>query len=70
MPQPLTGVTWIKATASAGNGQCVEVARLDDGIGVRDSKDPQGPILRFTAAEWSAFLDGAKGDEFELDNLA
>ena len=68
--QPPTGVTWIKASASAGNGQCVEVARLNDGIAVRDSKDPQGPILRFTVAEWTAFLHGAKAEEFELDNLA
>jgi hypothetical protein len=34
-------------------------------VAVRDSKDPHGPILRFTRAEWAAFLDGAKTSEFD-----
>ena len=59
---------WVKASASAGNGNCVEVTRLHDGIGVRDSKDPHGPVLRYTPQEWAAFLDGAKAGEF--DSLA
>ena len=32
---------------------------------VRDSKDPDGPVLRFTAAEWQAFIAGAKDGEFD-----
>lgn len=36
-------------------------------VAVRDSKDPNGPVLMYTAAEWRAFLDGAKKGEF--DNL-
>ncbi|MER6950109.1 DUF397 domain-containing protein [Nonomuraea sp. NPDC000554] len=35
-------------------------------VAVRDSKDPDGPKLFFTPAEWNAFLDGAKADEFDL----
>jgi hypothetical protein len=61
-------LAWRKASASAGNGQCVEAATLADGVAVRDSKDPLGPILRFTAQEWTAFIQGAKAGEF--DNLA
>jgi hypothetical protein len=58
---------WIKASRSNNQGNCVEVARLgDDRIGVRDSKDPNGPVLTFTPAEWAAFLDGAAKGEFEL----
>jgi hypothetical protein len=34
-------------------------------IAVRDSKDPEGAILTYTAAEWRAFLDGAKKGEFD-----
>jgi hypothetical protein len=65
---PLDKPVWRKATASTGNGSCVEVATTSDGgIVVRDSKDPSGPILRYTAAEWDAFLHGAKGGEFDLD---
>ncbi len=60
---------WIKSSLSFANGDCVEVASLPDGqIGVRDSKDASGPILRFTSAEWRAFLGGARNGEF--DHLA
>lgn len=57
---------WRKAAASASNGACVEVAMLADGVAVRDSKDPSGPVLRYTLREWEAFLDGAKAGEFDL----
>jgi hypothetical protein len=30
---------------------------------VRDSKDPTGPALTCTAAEWSAFTAGIRADE-------
>jgi Domain of unknown function (DUF397) len=60
-PSPL----WVKSSLSYANGDCVQVARLADGcIGVRDSKDPGGPVLRFTAAEWAAFLGGVVNGEF------
>ena len=57
--------TWKKASKSGTNGgQCVEVARLDDGtIGVRDSKNPNGPHLTFNRANWTAFVDGVKTGE-------
>jgi hypothetical protein len=58
--------TWIKSSRSFANGNCVEVAELPDGhIGVRDSKNPDGPVLRFTPGEWNAFLAGALAGEFE-----
>jgi hypothetical protein len=58
---------WIKASASDQSGSCVEVRALTDGTRqVRDTKDHgQGPVLTFTAAEWIAFLDGAKAGEFD-----
>ncbi len=57
---------WRKSTHSNGNGgNCVEVADLPDGgRAVRDSKDRSGPILTFTAAEWTAFIAGARDGEF------
>jgi len=59
-------LTWIKSTASFANGDCVEVAGLPDGqIGVRDSKDTHGPVLRFTRSEWRAFISGARNGEFD-----
>jgi hypothetical protein len=57
--------TWRKSSLSGSQGDCVEVAALaDGGAAVRDSKDPEGAVLRFTAAEWAAFLGGAKAGEF------
>jgi hypothetical protein len=44
----------------------VEWAQLDNAVAVRDSKNPDGPVLRFTHGEWSAFLDGAKAGEADL----
>ena len=56
---------WIKATASDPNGQCVESRRHEDMVEVRDTKDRSGPVLRFTSAEFSAWLDGARRGEFD-----
>jgi hypothetical protein len=57
---------WCKATYSQGSGNCVEVAQLDDGgHAVRDSKDPHGPALIFTPAEWAAFTAGVRDGEFD-----
>jgi hypothetical protein len=48
------------------NGGCLEVAAKAGVVGVRDSKDPGGPILHFSAKEWHAFVDGVKAGEFDL----
>jgi hypothetical protein len=61
------GLRWVKSSLSFANGDCVEVARLQDGrIAVRDSKDPGGPVLRFTPSEWAAFLGGVQNGEFSV----
>lgn len=58
-------LAWRKATASSLNGACVELAQLPGGgVAVRDSKDPDGPVLQFTAPEWQAFLQGVDAGEF------
>jgi hypothetical protein len=56
---------WIKASRSGESGDCVEMRRQPDGVQVRDSKHPDGPVLTFTAAEWAAWLDGARKGEFD-----
>jgi len=62
---------WTKSSFSFSNGNCVEVARLPGGgIGVRDSKDPQGPVLHFTSDEWKAFIGGARNGEFDSFGMA
>lgn len=65
-PVDWTRVSWQKSTRSNGSGDCVETARLSGGRqAVRDSKDPQGPVLMFGSADWRAFVDGAKGGQFD-----
>lgn len=56
---------WRKAQRSVNNGACVELARAGSMIAMRDSKDPVGPVLMYTPAEFHAFLDGAKNGEFD-----
>jgi len=57
-------VAWRKSSTSDG-GDCVEVTPLRDGVGVRDSKDPAGPVLRFSRSEWRAVVQGAKNGEVD-----
>lgn len=58
----LSRAVWHKSGRSGGNGgQCVEVATNLPGIvAVRDSKDPDGPVLTFTPGEWRAFISGVR----------
>lgn len=49
----------------ADEPMCVEVFVGGNGVAVRDSKNPAGPMLSFTADEWSAFVAGVKNGEFD-----
>ncbi|HET9899142.1 MAG TPA: DUF397 domain-containing protein [Streptosporangiaceae bacterium] len=63
--------TWRKSRYSNPSGNCVEAAKLPAGdIAVRNSRDPDGPALIFTPAEWDAFLLGARDGEFDAADLA
>lgn len=58
---------WIISSASGSQGgNCVEVAFTGDNeVLVRNSNDRTGPVAKFTASEWDAFVTGAKNGEFD-----
>lgn len=56
-----------KSSYSNSGGNCLQATKTDDAIEVRDTKlGDDSPVLRFTAAEWTAFLNGSKDGEFDL----
>lgn len=58
---------WIMSSRSAGNGgSCVEARRYNGLIEVRNSKNPEAGVVRFTTEEWDSFLYGAKRGEFDV----
>ncbi len=64
----LAKAVWQKSSRSGPySDNCVEIAFVDGAVAMRDSKDPHGPALLFTPAEWDAFVGGAKDGEFDLD---
>jgi hypothetical protein len=62
-----TEPNWRKSSHSSSGG-CVEVAlgTRERDILVRDSKNRNGPVLRFSPLEWNAFINGVRDGEFEL----
>jgi len=65
----MSDLQWRKARRSANNGACVEVAPASGQIFVRDSKDQDGPMMRYSTASWKVFLSDVKRDQFDLADL-
>jgi hypothetical protein len=62
VPAPPRAASWQKSSAS---GASVEVARTQEHVWVRDSKNPRGPALGFTREEWAVFLVGVQRGKFD-----
>ncbi len=55
--QDVSRAAWRKSSHSGQDGNCVEIATNLPGIVVmRDSKNPDGPVLRFARTDWSVII--------------
>jgi hypothetical protein len=52
---------WRKSSHS-NHSNCTEVRSHGIHVEVRDSKDPDGPRLKFSSYDWATFLEGIKGE--------
>ncbi|MCQ4212930.1 DUF397 domain-containing protein [Streptomyces longispororuber] len=63
----ISGVEWHSAPGTEQHEERVEIAYLPDGaVAMRSSLEPQ-TVLRYTEAEWTAFVLGARDGEFDLE---
>ncbi|WP_369206093.1 DUF397 domain-containing protein [Streptomyces sp. PU-14G] len=61
----LSEATWKSAPGSDPNNR-IEVAELPGGaMAMRNPADPNGTVLRYTPAEWDAFVRGVRDGEFD-----
>ncbi|MBD0738468.1 DUF397 domain-containing protein [Streptomyces sp. CBMA29] len=59
---------WMKSSRSTGNGACVEVkSPAVESVVVRDSKDPQGPVLSFSPEAWTSFVTDVDRGAFTIN---
>ncbi|MFJ2031175.1 DUF397 domain-containing protein [Streptosporangium sp. NPDC087985] len=73
---PSEQAVWRTSSLSANGADCVQVAVVDGSSTsdreagtslflVRDSKNPDGPRLRFSPDGWAVFVDGIKAGDFD-----
>jgi len=56
----MTYMNWRKSTYSLSNGNCVEVGTGQALVAVRDSKDPDGPVIDVSLRAWIEFTEHLK----------
>jgi hypothetical protein len=60
-------ISW-RVSRTCESGACVMVARQGDSVVFGNTSQPDGPVYKYTTAEWKEFLAGAKLGDF--DDLA
>ncbi|ASR34572.1 DUF397 domain-containing protein [Prauserella marina] len=66
MVDDLSRASWRKSTYSGGGNDCVEVAFLNEGMAVRDSKNPKAGALRLPESEWKLLMAAARSGSLDL----
>ena len=62
---------WHKSTKSDAGSNCLEwAAASDGGIGIRDSKDKDGPVLHVSITAWRNFVEGVRTGEIARSSNA
>jgi hypothetical protein len=56
-------LSWRTSRASAGAGECVEIAAASPFVLARDSRDRSGPVLSFTSGQWMGMLARIKNGD-------
>jgi hypothetical protein len=60
-------ITWRKSSYSGSEGgTCVELADLTTAVGIRDSKNPEGPRLVVSRRALSSLLGHVKSGDLDL----
>ncbi|WP_330266667.1 DUF397 domain-containing protein [Streptomyces griseorubiginosus] len=56
-PQSAAKPAWFKSSYSGGNAtECVEAAFIPTGVLIRDSKQPEGPLVAVSTESWRCFV--------------
>lgn len=59
-PVDRTAMMFRKSSYSGPSENCVELARVSEVVAVRDSNDPDGPVLLVPSAAFDRFLRGLR----------
>ena len=57
LAEEIARAPWTKSSYSTNPNGCVQIKRVTGHVIVGDTKNPDGPVLTVTNADWTAFLD-------------
>lgn len=63
-PVDSSTLRWRKASGSSNHGACVEIAEAPYGVAVRDSKRPEGTVLKYSRQAIDRFFRRIKEGDF------